>query len=148
MTWTYFILQFIFATLATIGFCYYFKTPKHIILAAGIIGGVGWFLNVLLGHFLINSLIVTLLATLVVGISGEIIARKYHAPATTIIYPAITPLVPGAGMYYTMFSLLNEEYISFIKHASNTFIIAAGIAFGVTLALSLSRLIFNPLKTK
>lgn len=136
------LFQFILAAFAAMGFCFFFKAPKHLWIKTGIVGAIGWTINYSLRLVVDNPLLVTLLASITVSLLGEILARKEHIPATAVIYPGITPLVPGAGMYYTMYALLQQDYQWFIEAGTETFIVAAGLALGITLALSLSKYIF------
>ena len=45
------------------------------------------------------------IATVVVSIYSEILARKCKAPTTCFQIVSILPLVPGGGIYYTMESV-------------------------------------------
>ena len=74
-----------------------------------------------------------------VGTLGEILATKYKKPATVFITPGIVTLVPGAGMYYTMSYLVNENFISAIDEGVEVFFIAAAIATGIIFSTILSK---------
>ena len=63
-------------------------------------------LNTTLGYFA---------GTTFVAMIGEIFARKFKMPATTFIFPAVIPMVPGFGLYQTMLALVqNEIQINFV----------------------------------
>lgn len=130
----HYLLQFFFAAMATIGFAHYFRAPKHMIPISGIVGGIGWVIYICLREVVESPLIYALIAALVVSLLGEILARLKKVPATVIVYSAITPMVPGAGIYYTMYALINKDYMSFIYHGSLTFMLAAGMALGIITA--------------
>ena len=81
----------------------------------------------------------TFFAAIVVGILGELLARYYKKPATVYIIPGIVPLVPGAGMYYTMLALVSKDFYTAINKGTETFFIAAAISLGIIISTSLSR---------
>ncbi len=66
-------------------------------------------------------------------------ARYYKKPATVYIIPGIVPLVPGAGMYYTMLALVSKDFYTAINKGTETFFIAAAISLGIIISTSLSR---------
>lgn len=74
-----------------------------------------------------------------VGALGEILAIKYKKPATVFITPGIVSLVPGAGMYYTMSFLVNQDYNNALAKGTETFFVAAAIAIGVIVATMVAR---------
>ena len=81
------------------------------------------------------------LGALCVGLLSESAAAIFKKPATVYIVPGIIPLVPGGGMYETMFAVVlgRKDAAAFIGF--NTLIAAASIAVGVALASSLARLV-------
>lgn len=76
-----------------------------------------------------------------VGTLGEILAIKYKKPATVFITPGIVSLVPGAGMYYTMSYLSNNNFNEALAKGSETFFVAASIALGIVVSTVFSKLI-------
>lgn len=119
--------QFIFSFLASFSFAVFFRAPKKSLFATGITGAIGWVVYFLFGTTVTSAF----LGALTVGILGETFARAHKKPATIYITPGIIPLVPGAGTYYTMLSLLKNDYTLFAKYAVETFFTAAAIAIGV-----------------
>jgi len=105
------IKQLLFAFISTIGFSILFSTPKDSIIKVGIVGSISWGIYFLsLNIFNISTVTSTLLASISVGIIGELFAKYNKKPATVFIIPGIIPLVPGAGMYYTMLELVEKNY--------------------------------------
>lgn len=138
---------FIFAYLSTIGFAALFSVPRKALIKSGFIGAFGW-TALHLSHGFFNSIVVgTFIASMVVGISGELFARYFKKPATVYIIPGIVPLVPGAGMYYTMLALVRKDFLMAANKGTETFFIAAAISVGIILSTSLSRSI-NRVKSK
>lgn len=132
------IKQMVFAFISTVGFSILFTTPIDCLIKAGIVGGAGWGVYYINQLFFDNNIISTLLASISVGFIGELFAKKYKKPATVFIIPGIIPLVPGAGMYYTMLNLVEKNYYSAADKGTETFFIAASISIGLIISTTLS----------
>lgn len=126
-----FLRQFIFAFIATIGFAGYFNVKmKSALVATAISGGISFgVFNIF--TFYGHSVLGTFVAALLVGITGEFLSVKLKTPSTVFITPAIIPMVPGAGMYYTMLHFVNEDFGQMINFGSQTIFIAGSIAMGI-----------------
>ena len=70
-------------------------------------------------------------------------ARVRKCPASGYLLIAFFPLVPGAGLYYTMESLLNGDHAGFQANGYNTLAMGGGLALGVLLVASLMRMLNN-----
>lgn len=133
------IFQFILAFFATISFSLYFNAPIKSIFYSGLIGGASWILYYIVLTELNNKILGVLLASFLVGVLGEFLAIRLKKPATIFITTGIIALVPGAGMYYTMFNIVGENFIEAANHGTETFFIAASIAIGIILSTVFSR---------
>jgi len=134
-----FIKSFIFSFCGTIGFSIIFKTPRDSLIKTGILGGLGWVINLFMTNLFNSPVTGMFFAALTVGILGEILATHFKKPATIFIIPGIITLVPGAGMYYTMLALIKKEFYNAIKTGTETIFIAAAIAIGIILSSTLSK---------
>lgn len=132
------IKQVLLSFLSTIGFSIIFNIPKGFVIKSGFVGSIGWLVFYICNLFLKNIIISTFLAAITVGIFGEIFARHYKKPATVFIIPGIIPLVPGAGMYYTMLALVEENFYTAATKGTETFFIAAAISTGIIISTTLS----------
>lgn len=144
----FFLKQFIFAFISTLGFSILFNIPRVSIIKASINGAFGWIIYITLNHVFFSPVIGSLWGALIVGIVGEIFARIYRKPATVFIIPGIVPLVPGSGMYYTMQAVIEKNFYKAAEIGSETIFIAAAISIGIILSSSLSRLLRFPKKRK
>ena len=81
----------------------------------------------------------TFFGALTVGILGEFLARLNKKPATLYITPGIIPLVPGAGMYYTMLALIEKDFSMAGNKGVETLFIAAAISIGIIISSVFSR---------
>jgi uncharacterized membrane protein YjjB (DUF3815 family) len=83
---------------------------------------------------------------LAASLASRFIARFKKMPITITLLPGIIPLVPGAGMYFTMISLLQEDYKNAVYKGTETLLVATAIASAVIIAASIYNLfdsIFN-----
>ncbi|MFS8540587.1 MAG: threonine/serine exporter family protein [Tissierellales bacterium] len=133
------IKQLLFAFISTIGFSILFSTPKDSIIKAGLVGSISWGIYFLSSNiFNISTVTSTLLASISVGIMGELLAKYNKKPATVFIIPGIIPLVPGAGMYYTMLELVEHNYYAAVDKGTENLFIAASISIGLIISTTLS----------
>lgn len=134
-----FLTQFILAYLSTLGFTILFNIPRKNILAASFIGASGWLIYYTYNYHSNSKIIAAFWGAFLVGILGEIFARLKKEPATLFIIPGIIPLVPGAGMYYTMINIVENKLSDAAKIGTETLLIALSIAIGLILATSISK---------
>lgn len=135
----HFIIQFILAYLSTLGFTILFNIPRKNILSASFIGAIGWLIYYAYNYHSSSKIIAAFWGAFVVGILGELFARIKKEPATLFIIPGIIPLVPGAGMYYTMTHIVGNDLPQAAKLGTETLLIALSIAIGLILATSISK---------
>ncbi|MBZ2173958.1 threonine/serine exporter family protein [Schnuerera sp. xch1] len=133
------IKNFLFSFLSTVGFNIIFSAPKGLVLKSGFVGGIGWIVLYSTSIYFNSSIISTFFAALTVGILGELFSRHYKKPATVFIIPGIIPLVPGAGMYYTMLALVEKDFLAAADKGTETLFIAAAISIGLIVSTTLSR---------
>lgn len=74
-----------------------------------------------------------------VALYSEILARIYKAPVTMFLIVGILPLVPGAGIYYTMEYCVSGNQIAFGQSLVHTLAVAGALALGIVLISSLFR---------
>ncbi len=143
----YLISQFFLATFATLGFAIIFNVTRENLSIISIAGGITWIIYKLVldvnNHYLISGVI----ASLALGVFGEIFARVYKKPATILIIPGLIPLVPGSGMYYTMYYFLKGDIENFIKTVSDTFFMTVALSIGIVVASSIFKT-FKAVKKK
>ncbi len=133
------IKQAIYAFLSTMGFSILFNAPKDCIIRSSICGMMGWLVKINLTDLFLSNVGGTFFGASVVAVIGETMARKYKKPATVFIIPGVIPLVPGAGMYYTMLNFINNDFSKTIEVGSDAFFTAISIALAVIVASSISK---------
>lgn len=115
---------------ATLGFAVYFNVPIIAIFATCFTGSLGWTLYYILKSYN-HAIVGVFMASLLIGVLSEYFAIKLKKPATVFIIPGITPMVPGAGTYYTMLYLIQNDFYKAIHSGAETLFTAAGIAIGI-----------------
>ena len=136
-----YLKQFIFSFLSTVGFSIIFNIPRKSIFYASLIGGVGWTIYFHLKNVTDSIMFALFVASIVIGILGEIFARIDKKPVTVFVIPGIVPLVPGSGVYLTMLNLINNDFFKFAKIGTETLFSSGAICIGIILVPSLSRLL-------
>ena len=137
------IIQFVAGMVSCVGFAYLFNCPKKAILSAAFAGGCGWItyayaVNNLAQH----AIAATLYGTLVLAAICELLAHLRKDAVTIFIIPAILPLVPGAGLYYTLRYLIEGELSLALDKGLVTIGCALAIAIGIIIVSSVFRLLF------
>ena len=132
----------VFAMLTTFCFSIIFNIRGKNLFFAAFGGGMGWlFFLICQNHFDLSLTISMLFASIFIGIYSEIMARVNKAPVTIFAIPAILPLVPGNGMYYTMYETVQGNAYNALTLGTQTLASAGAIATGIVLVSSMAKLI-------
>ena len=139
MDWTYF-LPCLWAFLSCAGFCVILNVctlSGMLICCFG--GALGWltYLVALLAGA--SDLLGYFLAALVISAYAEIMARIRKCPVTAYLLISFFPLVPGAGIYYTVEYALQGNTQMFLSKGMHTLGLAGALAVGVLLMSSAVR---------
>lgn len=140
-------LHFIYAAVATCGFAIFFNVQIKLLFADSVVGGIGWLVYLYGSTTFGNPTLYSFLAAAVVSILSEILARRLKQPAIIIVIPGILPLVPGIGLYNTVYLFMQKKYFDAATSGTQAFTSGVGIALGILLISSLSR-VFNLYKLK
>ena len=84
-----------------------------------------------------SPLVCALGASFFMTLYSEILARKMHTPVLTFFIPCAIPIVPGSGLYYTMYNTLFYDKDKLFYYGPRTIGIALGIAIGFAFATTL-----------
>lgn len=133
------LFYFFIGLFSCIGFCLLINIPRRSILIASTIGGIGW---VVYQYYLFNGStkpMSAFIGAFIVALLSDFSSRKFKEATTVYIIPGILPLVPGAGMYYTMLELINTNYDKAVANANSTFFVAGAIAMALLVVGSLTK---------
>ena len=137
--WLDYILPCLCAFLACVGFTLVFNIHGVGKVICGVGGALCWLVYLLAG----STIFAAFLASAVVGVYSECMARLRRCPATTYLLIALLPLVPGGGIYYAMSYCVAGDIQSFLDTLLHTFGMAAALAVGAMLASSLFRAFYT-----
>lgn len=133
------LIQVIAAFFAAYSFGILFNIKGKYLTIAGIGGGIGWFLYKVFLHIGFpegNSLFI---ASVGFSIYCETCARIYKTPSTILSVCCLIPLVPGYGVYNTLYAFLRNDYINALEYGATTISSACSLALGVILVSTLYR---------
>ena len=127
------LVETVAAALGSVAFSLLFGAPKQYYVECGLTGGVGWLLYRLLMRFAPFSVTLsTFLAAAAVALYSRIAAVRRRCPTTVFLIAGIFPLVPGAGIYWTVYYLVTgEEALAWSSGAA-----ALKAAFAIVLAIA------------
>lgn len=135
------MLDFFYAFMSTLGFGIIFNVRGKNLFYASIAGGLGWFVYIELVRAGYSDVISLFLGTIALSIASEICARLFKNPVTVYLICALIPLVPGSGMYYTIFEAVTGNYNAALTKGAQTIFNAGSIAVGVMFVSTISTLI-------
>lgn len=135
-----YVLPCLWAFVACIGFGLVFNIQGVGLLICGLGGAAGWLVYLLAAERLgAGDIECAFLSAVSIGIYSEGMARLRRCPVTSYLLVALLPLVPGAGIYYTMRYCVEGETALFLNALLHTFGVAAALSVGAMLASSVVR---------
>lgn len=130
------IPSIISAFISTIGFSIVFHIQKKHLLICGLVGALGWAIYLWLVALGASTVLASFIAALIVTQASYFLAKYRKTPITVYLIAGIIPLVPGLGLYRTMYAILESDYDLAIEYATLTFEIA-GVIAGAIVIISL-----------
>ena len=137
-------IQTCFAFVASITFSLLFNAPKKELIFCGMSGALGWFFYTLLLYLWDSKVLATFVGAVVITAAARVLSYLRQNPSTLYLISGILPLVPGAGMFETMYGILNNDSGYAFTMGIETLKLAGVIAFGMILILSLPYGLFSP----
>lgn len=126
------VLQFIASFFGTIAFSIMFLVPRKYYPCCGLIGGFGWITCWIIMHPLGMSYFSgTIVASAVVVLLSRICGVGLRCPATLFMLSGLFPLVPGVGIYWTVYSMITGDLIEASRYGRQTLGTAIAIVLGI-----------------
>ena len=123
---------------STITFVILFNVePKHL-LPCGIVGGAAWFIYYFVMKYYPGISMPNFFGALTASVISLQMARRLKAPVTVFFTGGIFCMVPGAGIYQTMYYLLGRELYDGANKLLNTIEISALIAIAIAVHTAFS----------
>ncbi len=142
------IMQSLFAFFSTLGFGILFNIKGQKLFYAALGGGISWFISLYCQSLGFNVTSSFFISAIIFSIYSEILARILKTPVTTLIICALIPLVPGGGMYYTMYEAVTGNIMKSLETGLTTLANAGSLALGVILVSTLTRLLMSAKKNR
>ena len=126
-----------------IGFSVYYNIHGPGILICTLGGTLTWSTYLLALHLGIGVIYANLIGGIVASVYAETMARIRRFPAISYLVVSLFPLLPGAGIYYTMAYAVESEMTSFAQKGFQTAAIAGALALGILLVSTAFRIYSN-----
>ena len=143
-----YFLPCLWAFIACVGFGLVFNIQGVGILICGLGAALGWLVFLLAMDFGSGDILAAFIAAMAISIYSELMARIRHCPVTGYLQVALLPLVPGAGIYYTMSYCVEGQTQLFISTLLHTFGMAASLSVGAMLISSILRALWPRSRTR
>lgn len=128
------VIQLISGALGSVGFGIIFRMKNKYLPLAFAGGFISWLVYIIGKEIWGTVFLPTLLAGLITDIYAEILARICKATSTSFFVASVIPLIPGSTLYYCMNSIVEGNSIRALEYGRDTFLIAFGIAAGMSIA--------------
>lgn len=142
------LFELITCFIASVGFAILFNIhgPGALICAAG--GALTWLTYRICQHVGIDDITANMIGAMVASMYSEIMARIRKYPAITYLVVSLFPLIPGAGVYYSVNYAVRGDIVNFTSKLGNTGSIAGSMAIGILLVSTIVRIITDRLQRK
>lgn len=129
-------MQVLSGMVGSFGFSVLFNVRGTKLIWSSLGGVLSWGVYVLLAPVCPSEMLRYFLASSLVAVYAEILARLVKTPATTFLIPSIIPCIPGGALYHTMRYALNRQWSACLSQAVYTLSLALGLALGIIAVLS------------
>ena len=130
------IQEILAAMVGTIAFSLLFGVPRKYYAYCGLIGGAGWGVYSAAG-LLWAPAQSALAATIVVILLSRLAAVKERCPVTIFLISGIFPLVPGAGVYWTVYYMVTDQLYLAVQTGYTAVKVAVAIVLGIVFVFEL-----------
>jgi uncharacterized membrane protein YjjB (DUF3815 family) len=138
------IVQAIASFFGSLFFSVLFNISKDQLVFCGICGASSWMVYLIFLPITNSLIIASFLGAMAASILSQIFARIRKTPVTVFQIPGVIPLVPGAGMYRTLYYVVEEDYSLSNYYGIQTLQIAGSIAIAMILISSFNNILLKP----
>ena len=133
-------VQCLFAALGCVGFSILFNIHGPGVILCTIGGGLSWLVYRVAGELGCGAIVCYFWSALFASVYSETMARVRKYPAISYLVVSIFPLIPGAGVYYTMTYAVLGQMDQFARQGMHTAAIAGIMAVGILLGSTVFRI--------
>lgn len=128
--------------MATIAYAVLYNVPRKYYLSCGLTGMAGWIVYYMASRYT-SAAVASFFATLVVVFIARMLTVRMKCPITIFLISGVIPLVPGAGVYYTVYYLVTAQLGLAAAKGLDAVKIAFGIVLGIVFIVSIPREVFQ-----
>lgn len=132
-----------------------FGTPKKILFAAGLLGGMGHCLRFVFLELHFGLIFATLVGSVTIGFIGIIVAHRVNNPPVVFTMPACITMIPGLFAYKTMLAGIKmtdmqtlENNPSILLSMSHNFMLTVSLLFTLAIGICIAALFFRKTSVK
>lgn len=148
MIWMPLYIHIIFSYLAAVGFGVFLNAPRKTVYIGGAVGMISWTVYILLMRLNLDMMSANFIAAAVASLLCEILARKLKKPTILFVVQGIITLIPGLGLYNTMYYVIEGDFQKSFTTGANVLLASGSIALGVIVVSSLFRNYYKQMMTK
>ena len=135
------ILQLVTAFVGSFAFALLFRVRRERLLPASLGGLLAWGVYLLMGALTDQEVVRYFVASVVLTVYAETLARLVRCPATLFIVTASIPLIPGGSLYKTMEYFMRNYLEAFSRQALTTVLLAVALAVGMLFPTAIFQLL-------
>ena len=126
----------------TLAFAILYQVPRKYYLACGLTGVYGWAMYYLF-TFITTPAISAFAGTMVVVLISRMLTVRMKCPITIFLISGIFPLVPGGGIYQTVYYVVTNQMEMAASKGMTAIKMAFGIVLGIAIVVSIPRECFK-----
>ncbi len=138
-----FIMHMVCPFLGTVGYAVLFNVPKRFYLSCGLTGMAGWLVYHAIASQTLSAAFASFLGTMAVVFLSRVLSVEKKCPITVFLVAGILPLVPGAGIYYTVYYLVTNQLAEAARRGMDSVKVAFAIVLGIVFILTLPGELFQ-----
>ncbi len=139
------VMNVICSFMGTIGFAVMFNVPMRFYLCCGFTGTAGWMAYYAIVNGDMSAVTASFFGTLAVVLISRILTVLMKCPITIFLVPGIIPLVPGAGIYYTVYYIVTNQLAEASRRGMESVKAAFAIVLGIVVVVAIPRDLFHRL---
>ena len=140
-------LEVLTAFFATFFFGVIFNLTGKKLIYSSFAGGLAWYTHLLFFKELAYSKTASfVISAVVITVFSEIISRIEKTTVTSTLIPALIPLVPGGGIYYTMSFFVENRLPEAFEKGRETIFLTVALSVGIFLISTFSQILNRTIK--
>lgn len=140
--------QLLSAFLGTFAFSLLYGLPNNQCVFSGLVGALGWLVYLLLVNTAIGAVGATFFGSSAVVLASRFFAVWRRIPSMAFMIPGIFPLVPGAGIYWCTYYLVENQLTLSLEYGVMAVKCTFAIVLGIVLVFELPHKFFRILSRR